>query len=223
MLKIYALGDACPLPVIKAKKALRENQELKIVVDNEIATQNLGKMAEQLGFQTEICQKNGCEYEVYIFDGKTNLDVSADVGEIDLASEAYEYYKDALEARKKKKPNVRFGLSIESSYIVVIGADTMGSGNDELGQMLLKTFIYSLTEQDVLPKYVLFYNVGARLTIESSAVLEDLKILEEAEVHVLTCGACLDYFDIKEQLAVGKVTNMYRILELMSRYHAVKP
>ena len=52
MIKIDARGDACPLPVVKAKKAIAELNgagEVEILVDNEIAVQNLTKMAQQKG------------------------------------------------------------------------------------------------------------------------------------------------------------------------------
>jgi TusA-related sulfurtransferase len=54
MLKVDARGDACPLPVVKAKKAISELKgagEVEVLVDNEIAVQNLTKMAQQKGYQ----------------------------------------------------------------------------------------------------------------------------------------------------------------------------
>jgi len=202
MVKINALGEACPLPVIKAKKALRENPEIVIAVDNEIATQNLKKMGLQLGFQVEVTQESDEVYYVAIF-GKDS------------------YPQEEL--YRENSPSQGSLRLQERPYIVVIGSKTMGAGNDELGQTLLKAFIYSLTEQDVLPTHMLFYNEGAKLTTDYSPVLQDLETLNNANVEILTCGACLDYFDLKERLVVGEVTNMYRILELMSRTHVVRP
>ena len=60
MVKVDARGDACPLPVVKAKKALSElngTGEVEVLVDNEIAVQNLTKMAQQRVLP--IAQKNG--------------------------------------------------------------------------------------------------------------------------------------------------------------------
>lgn len=195
MIRIDAVGDVCPLPVIKAKKALKENSEtLVVVVDNEIATQNLTKMAEQLGFNVKVEQKEAQVFQVAIFSDDHLLE-----------TETY-------------APNMQ-----ENSYIVVIDSNTMGSGNDELGYALMKGLIYSLTEQDTLPMHVIFYNGGAQFTTMESDVLEELRGLQEAKVEILTCGACLDYFSLTEKLAVGEVTNMYHILELMSQFHVVKP
>jgi len=195
MVKIDATGDACPLPVIKAKKALKENSEIMMRVDNEIATQNLTKMANQLGLQVKVDQEAAQDFHVQIYPEDNLLS--------DQATRSF---------------NMQ-----ESSYIVVINAKTMGRGDDELGFALMKGFIYSLTEQDTLPTHIIFYNGGAQLTTTESAVLDDLKKLEEVNVEILTCGACLDYFGLTEYLAVGEVTNMYNILTLMTQYHVVTP
>ena len=102
------------------------------------------------------------------------------------------------------------------NMVVVVSSDRMGSGNDELGKVLIKGFIYAVTQLDKLPKTMLFYNGGATLTCEGSDSLEDLKSLEAQGVNIMTCGTCLDYYGIKEKLAVGSVTNMYVIAETMA-------
>jgi len=194
MVKIDAIGDACPLPVIKAKKALKENSEIMMRVDNEIATQNLTKMAEQLGLNVKVQQKAVQDFLVQIFPESNPV-----------------------------VPKFHSFTTQENSYIVVINATTMGKGDDELGYALIKGFIYSLTEQDTLPTHIIFYNGGAKLTTVESEVLDDLKILESANVEILTCGACLDYFGLTKQLAIGEVTNMYNIVTLMTQFHVVRP
>lgn len=97
--------------------------------------------------------------------------------------------------------------------VVVVSADHMGEGSEELGRILIKGFLFALTQQEHLPSTVLFYNGGAKLTTEGSASLEDLKTLEANGVEILTCGTCLDYYGLKDKLAVGGVTNMYVIVE----------
>ena len=95
--------------------------------------------------------------------------------------------------------------------MVVIASDRMGEGAEELGKTLLKAFVFSLTQQDKLPKTILLYNGGAYLTCEGSPMLEDLKALEAEGVEILTCGTCLNFYGLTEKLAVGGVTNMYVI------------
>lgn len=100
--------------------------------------------------------------------------------------------------------------------VVVISSDKMGSGNDELGKVLIKGCIFAITQLDELPKKMIFYNGGAKITCEGSDSLEDLKNLESQGVEIVTCGTCLDYYGMKDKLAVGTVTNMYDIVESMN-------
>ena len=109
------------------------------------------------------------------------------------------------------------GLCVSSQFFFRL---TVGLGIiailDELGKVLIKGFIFAVTQLDTLPKKMLFYNGGATLTAEGSDSLEDLKSLEAQGVEILTCGTCLDYYHLKEKLAVGSVTNMYAIVEAMA-------
>ena len=100
--------------------------------------------------------------------------------------------------------------------VVVISSREMGQGDPALGTLLMKGFIYALTQQDVLPETILLYNGGAFLSCEGSDNLEDLKTLEAQGVEILTCGTCLNHYGIGDRLRVGSVTNMYEIAERMT-------
>lgn len=93
----------------------------------------------------------------------------------------------------------------------------MGQGSDELGAILIKGFLYALTQQEHLPDTILFYNGGATIPIEGSVSLEDLRTLEAMGVEILTCGTCLNYYGLTDKLAVGAVTNMYDIVEKLTK------
>lgn len=190
MFKIDALGKACPLPVIETKKALREHAVVETLVDNEIATQNLKKMAEQLGYIYQMQQQAENKYAVVISKANTELT------------------DEAMETAITPTEDV-----VTDEYIVVIDTNVMGRGSDELGKNLLKGFIYSLTEQDVLPSKVIFYNGGVQLVINASDSLEDLIALADQGVEIYSCGACLNFYELTP--AIGEVTNMYRIVEMM--------
>ena len=100
----------------------------------------------------------------------------------------------------------------------------MGTGDDALGKALMKGFLYALTQLPVLPETLLFYNGGAKIPIEGSASLEDLKALAAGGVEILTCGTCLNHYGLTERLAVGGVTNMYVIVEKLSNAaHILRP
>ena len=185
-LVIDAMGDKCPVPVVKAKKALgtMDTGTVEVHVDNETSVTNLKSLAKSLG--CEVSDKTvaeGAEYHVFIT--KTEASASAD----EVAS------------------------STEKKRVVVISSQVMGSGDDTLGASLMKAFIFSLTQQDALPDTVLVYNGGAHLTCEGSPCLEDLEALEKADVEILTCGTCLKHYGLDDKLAIGGVTNMYVIAE----------
>jgi len=104
----------------------------------------------------------------------------------------------------------------KSGDVVVISSETMGN-NEELGAILMKSFIFALTKQDQLPKGMIFYNEGIFLTTNEGDILNDLKYLESQGVDIVSCGTCLDFFKRKELLQVGTVTNMYDIVERMEK------
>ena len=89
----------------------------------------------------------------------------------------------------------------------------MGKGSEELGKILMKSFVYTLTEATPYPSTLVFFNSGVYLTCEGSEVLEDLRKLEAEGVEIISCGTCLDYYEIKDKLKVGEISNMYTIYE----------
>lgn len=108
------------------------------------------------------------------------------------------------------------GVDRKKNTVVAIASERMGHGNDELGKVLMKGFIFALSQLDELPSTILFYNGGATITTEGSPSLDDLKNMEAQGVEILTCGTCLDYYNLKDKLAVGSVTNMYTIVEKLA-------
>ncbi len=193
MITVNAMGDNCPIPVIKTKKAMQTitgPETIEVLVDNEIAVQNVTKMAASAGGSVSSEKLGDKEFKVVI---QMNGAMASGVDEEETCM-----------------PDTR------SNTVVVIASDRMGSGNDELGKVLIKGFIFAVTQLDTLPKAMLFYNGGATLTAEGSDSLADLKSLEAQGVEIMTCGTCLDYYGLKEKLAVGTVTNMYSIVETMA-------
>ena len=196
MKEINALGKACPMPVIEAKKALNTDEGkngIIISVDNEIATQNLAKLADQMKLSYSLSKHSDQEYRV------------------------------AIGGQGEVPEKVKNKLETGSGYVVAISSLEMGSGDPTLGKKLMGSFLYALSEQDELPKAILFYNAGVHLTVEGSDSLEDLKALESAGVEILSCGLCLDFYHLTEQLTVGSISNMYRIVEMMRSYSTVRP
>ena len=101
----------------------------------------------------------------------------------------------------------------EENIVVVIDSDQMGKGDEELGKILVKGFIYSLTEMETLPKTVILYNKGVLLATVNENTIEDLKKLESMGVEVISCGTCANYYHVQDKLQVGSLTNMYTIVD----------
>ena len=192
---VNAIGEQCPVPVVKATRALRQMTEpgvLEVHVDNEIAIQNLTRMAG--GFHlTARSEKQGETH--FVFTAQVPVPVGGAVAE---------------------EPELTCVPDVRGSFVVAVDTDVMGRGSDELGRTLLKGFLYAVSQLPVLPSAVLFYNGGARLTVEDSASLEDLRSMEAQGVEILTCGTCLNFYGLQDKLAVGDVTNMYSIVEKLS-------
>ncbi|MDO5424524.1 MAG: sulfurtransferase-like selenium metabolism protein YedF [Eubacteriales bacterium] len=202
MIKVNALGDTCPIPVIKAKNAVKElggSGQVEILVDNEIAVQNLTKMANQKHYKAQSEKLEEQKYRVLLTVG-------------DAPQETAEQEEETC------------ACDIRKDTVVVISSETMGNGDEALGKILMKGFLFALTQQDALPSTILFYNGGAKLTCEDAPTLEDLKSLEAQGVEILTCGTCLNHYGLTEKLQVGGVTNMYVIAEKMTQAgRLVKP
>ena len=117
---------------------------------------------------------------------------------------------------RKSFTDTLLALAKEDEDIIAVTSDAMGRGSDELGRQLMKGFLYAVSQLEELPRTILFYNGGAKLTTEGSLSLEDLKSMEAQGVQILTCGTCLNYYGLTEKLAVGGVTNMYSIVETLA-------
>lgn len=86
---------------------------------------------------------------------------------------------------------------------------------------MIKSFIYSLTAQDVLPEYIIFYNGGVKLITQDAQSVEDLEELKQQGVKVLACGTCVDYYGLKDQIKVAEITDMFHIVELLRKAQRV--
>ena len=219
---VDARGLACPLPVVNTKKAtaeLTQGGTVTVLVDNEIAVQNLQKFATQKGYQSMAEKKTEQEYQVTIVvteEALSNEEVVATEKQ-DSGIEAKETVTEENEVDSLScQPDLR-----QKGLVAVLSANVMGMGEEKLGKSLMKAFVFALTKQDRLPETILCYNTGAYLTCEGADTLEDMKNLEAEGVKILTCGTCLDFYGLKEQLAVGNVTNMYEIVEIMEQANKI--
>ncbi len=188
--EVDARNQACPKPVIMTKKVLDEISEgiVTTIVDNEVAKENVSKLAKSLNLDYTVEKGASNEYYIHITKG------------------------EAVEETKEINACVP---NTFKDMVILFGKDKLGEGSEDLGNILIKGYIYTLTESTPFPSTLLFLNGGVRLTVEGSPVLDDLKKLESEGVEILSCGTCLDFFNLKDKLAVGEITNMYTIVEKM--------
>ena len=193
MEQIDARGQACPLPVVRAKKALSAMGEgvLEVLVDNETAVHNLEALAKTLKVEA-VGEKRGEDAFAVTF----SKGAAASDGQAGSAASC---------------PAV--DPAPTGGRVAVIPSEFMGSGDDELGAVLMKGFVFALTQLDELPETVLMYNGGVKLACTGSSSLDDLRTLAEAGVEIMSCGTCLNHYGLAEQLEVGEATNMYVIVE----------
>ena len=184
---IDVLGKPCPAPVIEAKKALAEQD-----VDGVVIKADNMVAAQNL---ERMAKSYGYSFSY--------TEKAKDIFEIVISKDG------------KAPPEIKAGAA-SNSLAVVISRDTMGEGAEELGRILIKGFIYSLTELAVPPKSVIFLNSGARLTSDGANTIDDLKKLEQKGAEILTCGTCVNYYGLQDKPAVGAIANMYGITERMA-------
>lgn len=194
--EIDCRGLNCPIPVVNTKKyfdALESGIGVT-VVDNEVAKNNVVKFAQGNGFNYEIEEREGNIYYITITKGEITVE------ELNLKS-------------SKEK---------EETFTIVIGSDKLGNGDDELGTALIKSYLFALSEAEVIPTNLVFLNAGVKLVVEGALTLDSLKRLVERGVNVQSCGLCLDFYGLKENLAVGEISNMYAIIEMMNKGKTIK-
>ena len=232
---IDAKGKPCPQPVILAMRALgglKDGETLQVQVDNEAAVENLKRMAQKNGAAVQV-KADGANWTVEIAPADSVAAADGDAGSADAAdggAGSSDEAKTGQSAGKQAGQAVlaQTGQSAEEQarqicampargpVVVAVGSAEMGNGDPRLGRILMKSFLYSLTQLDELPQTVLFFNGGVRMTTEGSESLEDLKALESQGVEILSCGTCLDFYGLKDKLLVGGITNMYVIAQTMA-------
>ena len=214
-------GKQCPLPVIDTKKALgrcNAGEIVEVTVDNEIAVQNLRKMADHKGLKSSFEKTGDREFQVRITAGNAEPGRSvngqaAEGGQAGVGGQAAEGGQAGVGGQGAEggqagvggmaaEGNEAAGAAQDTAcqpdcrrkgMVVVLSSNRMGQGDEILGKLLMKGFVYALTEQDSLPETILLYNSGAYLSCEGSDNVEDLRNLEAQGVEILTCGTCLNH------------------------------
>ena len=189
MREIDARGLACPAPVLQAKAAIeKENiNNLRVLVDNEAAKENVCRFLKTRGFQITV-ETTGADCAI---TGACDACAEAEAGPVEI-----------------KDPGA-------TKIMVLIATDRMGYGDDALGKQLLINFIKTLNEMGRELWRLVFVNNGIKLTVDGSEILSVLKGYEAEGLHILVCGACLGHFNLLDKKQVGETTNMLDIVTAM--------
>ncbi len=188
-LRIDARGLACPKPVIETKKAIESVSEGNIITVVDNAVARDNV--------SKLAKSMHLHYSV----------TETPQGyEISIFKGAY------AETPVQKRPDL-------SQTVIVLGNSVIGGGDEALGDVLMKSYLYSLTECEPYPKTIVMLNKGVLLATTHTQAIELLKTLEDYGTEILLCGTCLDYYQLKDMVAVGDITNMYTIVEKMNEAH----
>lgn len=195
MNNIDARGKQCPQPVMMTKKAIEEGiSEIKVIVDNPVAGQNVSRLLKSKGFDVILEAENDIDIvvtgvlEKALLEGKpqpTILPTSSPQGKCNIA--------------------------------ILISRDILGGDDRDLGEVLIKGFLGTVYQLDpqILPQTVAFMNEGVKLALKDSSTCESLVELEKKGCKILICGTCTNHFEITDQIGVGEISNMFDIAEAL--------
>ena len=195
-------GMICPMPLIETRKAIRESSigdDLQVVVDNETSFNNVSHFLNDNGYVFNYT-KDGNAYTISFKVSK-------------------------IEPRKEEsKPIIENKISKFQNHIIVLNSNKMGIGDDDLGRLLMKGYLNTIDQLDVLPLEIICYNSGVKLAEKGTDSAQTLKKIENQGVKITLCGTCVDFFGLKEKLEVGTISNMLYIAgKLSSGIQIVKP
>ncbi len=185
---------ACPGPVLTLRKLWSEGERvLEMHVKDALARSNVTRFAESQGARVQSSEGKGGGYLVRIdgADGRAEP-ATTEVTERPGAAPA------------------------GGALVVQLDGTTMGEGDPELGALLMRSFVKTLSELDPLPARLVCYNGAVREACEGGVLVGDLRQLEERGVELLVCGTCLNFFELADKLAVGRVTDMLEIVQVLA-------
>ena len=187
MKEINCRGMACPQPVVTTKQALEQlkDRDLIVIVDNPSSSENVKRFAQSQGCDVKM-ERKGEDFYVHIQKGES---------------------KDGNKVAGKEGK--------DRKIVVYINSDLLGGGDEALGSFLIKAFLRTLLDLEKIPDRLILINSGVRLASEDSQALDTLRTCAEKGVEIVSCGTCLDFYKLRDKLGVGRVSNMFDILQSM--------
>ena len=201
-IRLECQGLACPQPVLKCKEALSEKQpdRLTVIVDNEPARENVNRFLQSQSYRIVCINSREGGYEI-VAEPRTSPSSSGDPDP-----------EEACAVMTGSEIQAAGRAPAEEKQLILITANVVGHGDDQLGGKLMHNLLATLPEMGSSLWRIILINGGVKLAIEGSSALEHLKKLEDSGVSILVCGTCLDYFNLLEVKAVGETTNMLDVV-----------
>ncbi|HPS04748.1 MAG TPA: sulfurtransferase-like selenium metabolism protein YedF [Tenuifilaceae bacterium] len=190
-------GMVCPQPLVETRREIKKSnpgEAITVVVDNSTSLKNILRFLEDNGVECVVMQ----EAE----SSSITFNVPLQMTQPDKRAEEY--------CDVSPKPDVNSG------FIVLLNSATMGKGNDELGKILMKGFLSTLLELKATPTEIICYNSAVTLALKSSDTAATLQQISERGVKITLCGTCVDFYNLRDDLAVGQISNMLYIAERLS-------
>jgi len=204
-IRIDCRGLTCPQPVIKTKSYIDRGEMpfLIVLVDNMAAKENVSRLLTQQGYAVRVKEDN----DFFSVTGTRSENLKN--GDDAVAQEAILNKTNGSQSTHVEKS------SNNKKIMVIIGCETLGKGDDKLGEKLMINYIQTLTELGDDLWRLVFINGGVKLCIEKSSVFSVLQKIEKNGVQIFVCGTCLDHFGMIKQKKVGETTNMLDIVTSM--------
>lgn len=202
---VDARGLSCPQPVIETRKVLMDGKagSVEVIVDNDAASENVARMARSQGCEVRLEDRT---------DGVIRLLLTREEGTGEGAPDKGETEAEANACR------------IPDNVAVLLSSRTLGEGDEDLGRLLMVAFVKTLEDLVPRPRTLLFMNGGVHHAVEGSELVDVLTALERDGIEIFVCGTCLDFFGLKDSLAVGKISNMFEISsKLVAADRIVRP
>ncbi len=106
--------------------------------------------------------------------------------------------------------------------VLFIASDILGRGDDSsLGVLLLQKFLHVTASLIAKPETIILMNDGVKLATEGSAVLGELQTLESQGIEIVSCGTCLQRFQLMDKVRVGQKSDMHTMANIIFRAEKV--
>lgn len=198
--------ELCPKPIIMVKKAIKESSgetTLKIKTNNRTSLENLLRFLKDNNYLSDVVNYNDY-WEITAIQNTESSSIN-----------------DSIDISKYCNTSTPVDTPQNNTSVLVVKSKFMGQGDDDLGEVLIKGYFNALSESENPPGKIIFYNSGVFLSVADSPVIKSLIKLKEKNIDLLICGTCVDYYQLKEKINIGEISNMFTICEILNNTNKI--